>query len=398
MKFGIVLDSNTYIQDLRMNSPRFVALHDYVLKTESEILLFKLVEDEVLANYRRLFQEKVLPRWEKFRPVLMSEDLSPKPVLALQEQELQKKLIAPMDGLKVMRLSDYSGVDIEQVISRGVNRTPPASSKGEELRDVILWLATLAYARKKKRKIVFITKDGGFWEEGTDLPASQIVNDMTQTEGLVTLYRTIEAFLAANTLSAKAVDTKWANELFVNSKLSDLVLRRILAAKFPAASLVSQVLNSYEFESGALYELGSNAYFAELSFKMSIAMELKTYVIRGGGSSATSSSIILDQSFFWPKATESSFLNLNWKGALNEQILGVEKAEEILILRDQNPSIGAGIIQPAISFFPSTADTLVQNVSVTAFGKFLIRLESNQPTEVKLDNYQILSVSPATSS
>jgi hypothetical protein len=397
MKFGIVLDSNTYIQDFRMTSPRFAALFDYVLKTNSEILLFKLVKDEVLANYRRSFEEKVLLRWEKFRSVLMSEDLSPRPLLAIQLQELQKKLLEPRDGLQATYVSDYNDVDIDVVVSRGVNRTSPANKNGEELRDVILWLATLSYARKKKTKVAFITKDSGFWEEGTDSPATQIIEDISQADDLVILYRTIEAFLAANTLPARAVDAKWASELFVQNNLSDLVVKRILAARFVAASVVSQTLTSYELESGALYDLGSEARFAELVFRMTINIDLKVFVLHLKGSTATSSGITLNENIFLSGLTDySTFLKSGIEKTWDNFRPSVwsldQPGNNIVISPKQNMLIGSGSLSSGIPFLPAT-DTVVQALSIEATGKYLIRLTNDQPTEVKLDNYQVILVS-----
>ena len=70
------------------------------------------------------------------------------------------------EPLPLKVLSDYSIIDIKEVAARGITRMPPANAKGEELRDVMVWLGSLSYCRTSKRAVAFVSDDMGFWTEG----------------------------------------------------------------------------------------------------------------------------------------------------------------------------------------------------------------------------------------
>ena len=55
----VSLDSNIYLSDLRMEGIAFRSLLDYLRKTQSRIILPKVVLDEVIAKYRIGFEMKL---------------------------------------------------------------------------------------------------------------------------------------------------------------------------------------------------------------------------------------------------------------------------------------------------------------------------------------------------
>ena len=48
----IILDSNVYLSDIRLQSNRFANFFDYVRRTRSSIILPALVRDEVAQKHR----------------------------------------------------------------------------------------------------------------------------------------------------------------------------------------------------------------------------------------------------------------------------------------------------------------------------------------------------------
>jgi hypothetical protein len=70
------------------------------------------------------------------------------PNFVLETEALKESMLNVGKSVTVEFLQDCSGVDVLEVSRRGARRIPPASSNGEELRDVIHWLAILSYAKQ----------------------------------------------------------------------------------------------------------------------------------------------------------------------------------------------------------------------------------------------------------
>ena len=270
----VILDSNAYSSDYGMKSARFLALFSFLKKTAGRLVLLKLVRDEVLANYKRDFDEKVRARWDKMRAYAIEESTFQFPDLTSQLNELRNLLESPKN-IESVFLKEYRGVTIEETVRRGIERIPPANSKGEEIRDVVLWLAVVGHAKQEKTKVAFITSDSGFWAEDSDEPRTQIQNDIAEGSVDIRLYRSIEAFLAENVLVERALSSDRALSIFANANLGDFIVSKAVPAEFPASAIVSSSIPNVRFESGSLYDVGNNAEFAECTFVISVEVQMK---------------------------------------------------------------------------------------------------------------------------
>src|SRR5712672_81844 len=52
----VLLDSNAYLSDIRMESIRFKNLFDYLRRTKCSLVLPRLVREETIAKYRHLLE------------------------------------------------------------------------------------------------------------------------------------------------------------------------------------------------------------------------------------------------------------------------------------------------------------------------------------------------------
>ena len=163
----VVLDSNQYWNDPKMTGARFQSLLDYLRRTGSALVIPRIVRDEVPARYEDELKSEYsgavasLNKLRKRAFELRLPEQLPEPDMGEEVRRLEQKLLAPGAGVASALLSDYSDISLEEVARRGVLRRKPASPKGEELRDVMVWLATVAYA-KRRHKVGFISLDGGF--------------------------------------------------------------------------------------------------------------------------------------------------------------------------------------------------------------------------------------------
>jgi len=152
-------------------------------------VLFKLVQEEVLASYSREFEERVRAKWEKTQRYIVAPEKFPLPNVAEQIEALNRILLHPSDRVDLRFEESYAGISVAEIVNRGIHRLPPANKSGEELRDVVLWLAVLEYAKREKREVAFITNDSGFWREEADEPLVQIAKDVKDAEVDVGLLR-----------------------------------------------------------------------------------------------------------------------------------------------------------------------------------------------------------------
>src|SRR6266566_8913458 len=164
----VVLDSNAYVSNYRMENISFKNLFDYLEKTGSSLVLLRIVEEEVVAKFGRALKKRskeAAEAWREYRPLHFPEQLPAfvKPDIEDQKEQLRAKLINPAAGVKLVHVADSSNMSIADVYMRGVLRMRPARDDGEELRDVIVWLGALDYANKSKRDVAFISDDSGFW-------------------------------------------------------------------------------------------------------------------------------------------------------------------------------------------------------------------------------------------
>jgi len=261
----IILDTNAYVADYAMRSRQFAALFEYLRKAEARLVLFKLVRDELLATYQRDFTEQVLPKWEKTKRLVVAQSHFTKPDLQKQLEALDRAVRRPEKGT-VAFIESYEGVDVGEVVRRGIQRIPPASNNGEELRDVVLWLLVLAHAKRENKPVAFVSNDSGFWQQEVDALKQQIQDDIATSKSEICLFRTIESFLAVNASQERPIAPEEAARLFNDLNFGKHMLDRALAAEVPDAVLTASEMLSFRLDSGVTYDLGGGAEFAEVTY------------------------------------------------------------------------------------------------------------------------------------
>ena len=165
---NVILDSNVYVSDYRMENISFKNLFDYLKRTGDTLVLLRIVREEVVAHFARDLKKRgkeVAEAWRGYRALHFPDKFPEftKPDIANQKKLLRDRLMKPSDAIVVTYHADTTRISIDDVFIRGIHRIPPANGNGEELRDVIVWLSTLDYAKTSNSSVAFITDDSGFW-------------------------------------------------------------------------------------------------------------------------------------------------------------------------------------------------------------------------------------------
>jgi hypothetical protein len=285
----IILDANIILEDVHLASNRFTSLFVFMRRTNSTLVVPNLVLEEVLGHHERFLREK-LEKMQRaaddVRRLLINQESTISKTEAIfirkvdipaEQRMLKEKLFRPAPGIRTALLEE--SVDIKEVYRRGILRKRPASDKGEELRDVILWLSVLQHAQGEKSGVAFISKDNGFWDGTTGLHAD-IAADISLNQVDVRVYRDIEDFNKANALNSRPWGVDEIEKLIDIRSLDDQIIEKV-KARLDGVDLGDSVtafrsgsVRSASFESGVLYEVQPNAQFAEVPYKANLEVTL----------------------------------------------------------------------------------------------------------------------------
>jgi hypothetical protein len=188
-------------------------------------------------------------------------------IFEVSENRVQPKM---MRYLSVLNLDDYSAISVEELVKRGVNRLKPASSTGEQLRDVMLWLVTLSYAKKKADEIGFITSDGDFFESNDLHP--QLRDELTREGVKIRVARSIEDFLKVGSPS-QSIGKTWIQKYVgvEETKKIELIFEKAIASYLDSgwrsrSEVTSLGETTWTFKNGTLYSLAPDSHYAELEY------------------------------------------------------------------------------------------------------------------------------------
>ena len=279
----VVLDSNIFASDFRMRTPRFLGLFDYLRKTRSMLLIPDIVYEEVFATYRRKLKDEI-SSLTRCVAELEGKLLSEKPFVLtnkklfrdtdkwMEEQcgLLRDRLDTPAKKVHGHRFANNSDIDLKEVYMRGIGRIPPADNRGEELRDVILWLIVLEIAKARKQ-ISFITGDSGFWDKTEIRP--KLRQDMEAAGAEIFMYRSIEQFVKDNAPAPIEASPEWVKEHKIDIMQESVFADSLLEEMFSAVdrAVPNWAVHTYLISEPApvkvvLYRTGEHQQFAELTY------------------------------------------------------------------------------------------------------------------------------------
>jgi predicted nucleic acid-binding protein len=282
---NIFLDANVWLDDKHLSSTGFSSLLAYLKRTGSSIILPNLVLEEVLGVYDRTLLEKCEKAFSVGKDVLkyLIRQESPKLRFNLnvdrrgETEALRKRLLEPVLGIKTVQC-DESRVDIREVYRRGIQRRRPASKTGEELRDVILWLTVLQYARDNRASVALVTRDSGFWD-GENLHA-ELRGDIASYNVEVSVYKDIESFNKANALRSSPLSAEDVQKLFDVRTLDEQAVEEAAqrldgfeteksVVQFRSGNVLKATLRE-----GTLYDVAEGVQFAEVAYQAEIVSHI----------------------------------------------------------------------------------------------------------------------------
>lgn len=382
----IFLDTNAIGVNYRLDSIPFENLWDYMRRTESVLVIPEAVRREVTANFNRHLDQrtkKAQSSWDDLNALLASPQEFDEPDADYERDSLAERLESPDDNVKCVNY--VAPIDVLEVVRRGAQRVRPANSNGEELRDVIIWLTAVEYAKANNVPVAFVSGDKGFWDD--DRPHATINSDIQQAGVKIELYRDVDSFIRSNSLSENAISEQDAMTFLDRKVAESRVLQWLQTAStfWRNARLRSMDVEAFEFIEGALFDVDSKVQLAELLYRCRVRMAASTSV---------TTEVMLN-----PTRLFTDTLVYDSRTA-NTQLQQMHQALSAYTLQPTLPSLVYGRVLPEPSFL--SAGTVVSGlasfsvrmvdgcVERTALDDFVVetadevRLDSNSGSEVEL--------------
>jgi hypothetical protein len=366
----IILDTNIYLSDIRMEGINFQNLQGFLKKTDSTLVLPRLVREEVVVSYERLLREavrKVSAAWSEYHRLSLDPDKFTPPDFKREARDLRGRLRKGPKGIRFIELKEMTGVDIDEVYLRGIHRKAPANEKGEELRDVMLWLLTVVYSKKCREGVAFISSDRGFW--GTTGPADQIQKDIEESGAKIDVYKSIQDFITSKAPRPTSVSKDAQQELLKRTSL-DLVFKSAIVESIKEANRFEQGYSlkggevstlKHEFLSGVSYQIDNRIQFMELNYEIEFLCKKE------------------ERTFNWPSPSNFQDLQNTFGGALGSQLGNAFGAQAL-------PPFGRAASDPGISSTATETKYKVKCICV-----LFVRVRDGQVTETEVNQIKIKS-------
>lgn len=219
----VLLDTNA-VRGAGLDGPAFRSLRDYLTRTDSALLVPSVVLEELLALKERNVRDVQRDLDGAFRAMKAldpnNSDVVPHLGVAAIVATERARMLAAAD--RVMLLDNNAEEDLPELVRRLAHRIPPASPKGEEARDVLIWLA--ARRRLAVAPLALITADAGFVAGSTLRP--ELLTELGTESARLQTFRSLDDFLAQHHRRVS-----WITEAWVSSKLgTEIVHEAVVGA------------------------------------------------------------------------------------------------------------------------------------------------------------------------
>jgi hypothetical protein len=273
----VILDANIYLELIFgrgrefAQTNRFVQLVADLRRMDSQLVIPMCTFHEVVERYRDRLRDSmrdVADAWTEMRKIAMS-DIGDFRVLDIhaEAEALRNLLRMPDAKFKSTLYGDYSGIDIEELVRRGIKRIRPANDKGEELRDVVLWFVALDYAKKTKRPVALISNDKAFVDTDKKSLHPALAEDVSRAGIELTFRRSIGDFLADYFLRGEPLEHEYLAQFVPEAEIRGIATEQLLGSRVQQGKIIGAELREFSLHDGHRYEVGESSYYLEASFR-----------------------------------------------------------------------------------------------------------------------------------
>jgi len=229
----VIVDTNIIRQSNYLRSQKFAAVFHYLQNTRSKLVIPEIVQQEVVALYGRDLgesYEKLQRQASKLQSMCFSGNAKVETDLDVgKEVSAYEAHIQSLIADQKVQLLPYQDAFMREVVRRLTKRIRPASPKGEESRDVIIWLSIREFLKDTpKKQASFISTDTSAFaaEHSTELHPDLVAE--LSTDGLQLRYfSSTDDFIREHRTKVEYVTQEWVDAALAAAGLRQLVEQRI---------------------------------------------------------------------------------------------------------------------------------------------------------------------------
>src|SRR6267154_2387312 len=198
----VMLDSNVILADIRFQATGLAELLDYARRKGDFVAIPQVAFEEVKARYRERLKSMASNLGDMRRKLFVVGDKLPHIDIEAEMEALEKHLNQPDKKVRVAIYKMSEKIKAIDVAHRGIHRKRPANGNGEELRDVMIWLTALEYAKESRRPLAFISNNKKAFCESKNLSVlhPDLVDDCKNANVEIHFYPDVLSFIHAHSL------------------------------------------------------------------------------------------------------------------------------------------------------------------------------------------------------
>lgn len=285
---NVILDTNIFVNNYFLKSPKFIGLFDYLRKTDSNLYLISLVKDEVIQKYIEeveLYVSSVdtFERNLKEKPEVLNGD-----VLIKQYQEYLKSFIKSNFWVDIIEVDiENIAIPYNEILKRAVKKEAPFNKNGKGFRDTVIWCAVQEIIKKtpKSESCCFISKDKEAF--GDKAIREELKKELVDKNLELVFFNTLEEFLSVYGKKMEFITEDYLydflkeqeTEQYINELITDRVIDGKLdcdgLSKYPNYTINDFYVEQLEITSFYIYEETGDSFYVSVDLGIDVSLEIE---------------------------------------------------------------------------------------------------------------------------
>ncbi len=257
---NIVIDTNIFRRDLKLKDKNFDILFDYLEKTNSKVILPKIVYEETIGLYERLIKERIddyNKSLTKLNGTFINSKIESDSKINIEfEKSEYENFLKDKLKLSDNSIVPYKNEYLQELVNRAIQRIKPLDGKGQQFRDGLLWLTLLDIADLlDEKRIVFISDNSSdFGEKGVNTLSSELKEETNKRNIEVNYYKSISDFAKEHAVKVSFITSKWINDNIDFKQIENIFNQIISVEKDHIRKFHESSLDSNENATGYINE------------------------------------------------------------------------------------------------------------------------------------------------
>ena len=229
---NIIIDTNILFQDPFFRGPKSRVIFDYLEKTRSHLIIPTIARKEMMALYRAQLSTE-LKGVQKCAESIKKwcYDGTSKIEFHIDIEKETKTYLEFLDGLVhgggALELP-YRDEYLNELVERQINRKKPANDKGEQFRDVIIWLSIKEMLRQTHHRAVFISQNTKQFAN-VDLNGlhPDLINELSAENLQLEYYPSLDDFIKLHSSKVDFLTAEWIKASLSKQDIESIAIKPI---------------------------------------------------------------------------------------------------------------------------------------------------------------------------